>query len=308
MVEAHAAVHGSRMTESDQSDHQEHPNTGGSPRPSAATLIGSCEFLDSVSIPCQQLNRGSAVLNSEKENSVHLTKHHYRVPSMVLTLALVVAACGGSGSGGATASTTSEPATTAPPTATAPPTTEVPSTTIMTNEVSQTVDIGTVTISDTDCVLNSTTTQISSGQLTFTAVNDTTVRAATEVFRVLEDHSYEDLVAHVEEEVRRADAGEPGLGHPRPPIATFASRGSGLLDGGESGVVTIDADEPGTYGVFCMRYHENSADPVRPFAIVGPLEVGDAAATPSAFIAFIALPTSEPPPVLSSGRRKETAP
>jgi hypothetical protein len=132
------------------------------------------------------------------------------------------------------------------------------------------MDIGTVSVTDSECLLDVTNDNPSLGSLRVAVVNDSSVQAAAEAFRVID---MEALVAHVEEEARRADAGEPVLGHPNPPVAEYLSSGSGLVDPGESSAVTIDVEEAGTYVLICLRYHENTSDPVRPFGLVGPIEV-----------------------------------
>jgi hypothetical protein len=169
-------------------------------------------------------------------------------------LALVLAACTGDTARSSTTAVTEEAEESVEPS---------------TTETSV-VDVGSVTITDSECQMAIDSEDAGTGPLAFMAINDSGVQAAVDVFHVTDIAA---VVAHVDEERRRADSGEPVLGHPGEPIATFASSGSGLLDAGTSTQVVVEADEPGDYAVICLRYHENTSDPVRPFAVVGPFTV-----------------------------------
>lgn len=140
-------------------------------------------------------------------------------------------------------------------------------------------NVGTVTVKDTDCALDLSAGAIEPGTLVLSTRNESTVQAAVDVFQVTD---LDALRAHVDEEVRRAEAGEPILGHPPSEVASLASSGSGLLEPGSATEVEINAAETGSYGVVCVRFHENTTDPLRPVALVGPIQVGDPAVTPSA--------------------------
>lgn len=133
-------------------------------------------------------------------------------------------------------------------------------------------ELGTLTITGTECSLDVVEGQISQGVLSMSVANDSSVPGAADVFMILEGYSFDELVAHVEEEARRAEAGEAVLGHPSSALARYASSGTGLLEAGESTAIEVDAEEPGDYAIVCVRYHEE-ANELRPFAVVGPFEV-----------------------------------
>ncbi|HUG09009.1 MAG TPA: hypothetical protein VMP13_08975 [Acidimicrobiia bacterium] len=133
-------------------------------------------------------------------------------------------------------------------------------------------DIGTLTITGTECSFDVVEGQISSGVLSMTVSNESSVPGAADVFMILEGYSFDELVAHVEEEARRAEAGEAVLGHPSSVLARSASSGTGLLEAGESTAIEVDAEDPGDYAIVCIRHHEGANGP-RPFAVVGPFEV-----------------------------------
>lgn len=191
-----------------------------------------------------------------------------RLVVSVLVVAMLTAACGSEQR--ATTSTAPMTSTAAVVTTTVPPaTTGAPAS-------SRPVDIGSVTITDSGCRL-AIAEELAVGSLTITVRNETDAEAAAEVFMLKEGHLFDELVAHVEEEKRRADAGESFLG---PPLAsaTFASPGSGIVAGGENKSVEIDAGQDGIYVIYCFRHHENVAEPFRVFALLGPLRIGDAEA------------------------------
>lgn len=134
-----------------------------------------------------------------------------------------------------------------------------------------TVDIGTVSITSSECTLDVRDKPIAFGELTLTVVNETSAEAVVQVLMIHDGYSFDELVAHVEEEIRRDEAGEAPLGHPPSSQATIVAD-TGLLEAGESTSTEVDAGEPGNYAVVCFR-HQESAGELRPFAVLGPLEV-----------------------------------
>jgi hypothetical protein len=77
-------------------------------------------------------------------------------------------------------------------------------------------------------------------------------------------HTYDELAAHIAEEQRRSEAGEPPLGHPA--FATLVAEASTTS---ERGTLTADLDA-GTYGVACIRFEGGA--PVQYWS-AGPLVV-----------------------------------
>ncbi len=98
-----------------------------------------------------------------------------------------------------------------------------------------------------------------------TVANETSADAAVGMYRIPEDHDFAEVVAVVEEEQRRAEAGEPLLGHP-----PYLSEGTYRLVGsGASDVLSLQL-KAGAYGIFCLR---TQAGALRPFHVFGPITV-----------------------------------
>ncbi len=161
----------------------------------------------------------------------------------VLAVVLIANACGGGGARETTTPTTE--ATQAPPT-----------------------QVGTVSVSASECTLDLVDEPINPGLVAFTAVNQTDGRAMFDMWRITEGFTYEQLARHIDKERRLAEAGQPGLGHP-----SFVEDLSLIRVGlgpGESGAL-VGTVFPGTWGVVCIRKFERAG--IRPFALVGPVEV-----------------------------------
>ena len=134
--------------------------------------------------------------------------------------------------------------------------------------------LGTITVTETGCALDDSPDRIEPGRFILDVHNGTRARAAFDMFRIGESGSVEAFVAHVEDERTRAEAGEPFRG---PPIWAHHVVGSDLLERGESATLAGTA-ELGTYAVVCLwKFETTSSDPVRPFALVGPIGVGETA-------------------------------
>jgi hypothetical protein len=129
--------------------------------------------------------------------------------------------------------------------------------------------LGTVTVTTDDCTIDGLPAEIQSGEASLTAFNDTPATASFDMFR-LEGGRFEELVAHVADERAVADAGDPFIG---PPSWTTSLASTGLIESETAGTLT-GMFEPGTYAVVCLWKYDESSDPVRPFAVVGPIEVG----------------------------------
>lgn len=104
---------------------------------------------------------------------------------------------------------------------------------------------------------------IAEGQATFTLVS----RGGTadfDLWRLNEGHAYEELVAHIDEEVRRSEEGLPGLGHPT--FATLVAEATTDPQGDGTLTASLDAGE---YGMACIRFGSDGA-----FTAAGPSGVG----------------------------------
>lgn len=182
-----------------------------------------------------------------------------REPFAVLAvLALVMAGCqaGGRLEATATEATATEATATPTPGASTP---------------GAVVNLGIVTITADACTLEpDTPVSVEAGEVTVEARNETEFRAAFDLWRIDDDRTFEDLVAHVEAEREAASTGAPGIGHPgfvSGPIS------SGIVEAGAKKPMT-GRITPGTWAVVCLSHFEAvTDDPFRPSAVLGPVSV-----------------------------------
>ncbi len=130
--------------------------------------------------------------------------------------------------------------------------------------------VAVITQTQADCTLSAASDRIRSGLVAFTLVNDTGVAAAFDIWMIPEGHTYEEVVAHIQEERRLAESGRPGLGHP----SFFADTDlaiHALIDQKKSTTASAVL-KPGTYAVVCLRTFEQVGE-IRPLAVVGPVVV-----------------------------------
>jgi hypothetical protein len=73
--------------------------------------------------------------------------------------------------------------------------------------------LGKLTVSQDVCSLDAVA-PFASGGITFLAINKSNVSTFFHVFRLADGHTFSEVLAHVEEERRLADAGAPSLGPP----------------------------------------------------------------------------------------------
>jgi hypothetical protein len=129
--------------------------------------------------------------------------------------------------------------------------------------------IASVTIRDGGCDLDPDPLgPLSAGPIAVTAVNASAAPGGFHIWHIDEPATFEDLAAHVTEEIELAGAGQPGLGHP-----DFVSDliDSTLLGPGESALVQ-GVTQPGTYGIVCASADSLDDEP-RPSAVLGPINV-----------------------------------
>jgi hypothetical protein len=136
------------------------------------------------------------------------------------------------------------------------------------------VAIGSVRLDETTCALDGVPDGLDAGDYALRAVNATPDRAAFDLFRIGPGGSVQGLVEHVDEERQRAEAGDPFSG---PPPWADHILGSNLMPVGATEDLDVSLDD-GTYGIVCLWNFVETPDPVRPFAVAGPITVGDAAA------------------------------
>jgi hypothetical protein len=96
---------------------------------------------------------------------------------------------------------------------------------------------------------------VSAGTVVLGLENESSGQFDADLWLLNSGHSYEELAAHIAEEQRRADAGEPGLGHPD--FATLVAEAS--VAAGRGRLTSRLA--PGTYGIACILFE--GGEPVR---------------------------------------------
>ena len=136
------------------------------------------------------------------------------------------------------------------------------------------VALGSVRLDEFSCTLDDMPEALDAGGYVLRAINATPDRAAFDVFRIGPEGSVEGLVEHIDGERRRAEAGEAFAGPP--PWADHVV-GSNIIAVGATEDLHLTLDD-GTYAIVCLWNFVETPDPVRPFAVAGPIEVGEAAA------------------------------
>jgi hypothetical protein len=126
---------------------------------------------------------------------------------------------------------------------------------------------GALTLGTVACGFEPGENPIPAGAVTFTVANRTEVLGVFNVAR-LEGGSFQELTAHVAEEIELAKAGEPGLGHPSYAVPLTDV----LVEPGETAELTATL-EPGTHALVCGRVYEEVGE-MRPSTVIGPIDVG----------------------------------
>lgn len=107
---------------------------------------------------------------------------------------------------------------------------------------------GTVTLTEDGCAYEGPA-EAAAGPMVIATANATSGQFDLDLYRMDGGHSYDELVAHIAEEMRRQEVGERPLGHP-----TFAQ-----LVGEARAEASADAElqvalEPGVYGIACIFF------------------------------------------------------
>lgn len=177
----------------------------------------------------------------QKETIMHQIREWRHPLALAISLTVVMAACGGESG---ELATTSLPATTAGPTTVATTTTAPPGAT------AEPTSTGIVTLSDSGCQYNGPT-EIAVGQLRIELTNETTGQFDIHLWSLQDGHDYDELAAHIDEEGRRNEAGEPPLGHPS--FATLVAEAS--AEAGSTSELVTDIGV-GTYGMACIYFDQ----------------------------------------------------
>jgi len=109
--------------------------------------------------------------------------------------------------------------------------------------------VGTVTFDGSDCTFEPGPDSLVAGPTWFITVNNSADRAGFDLWRMRDDHRFEELVAWIDEEQRRLEAGLPVVGYP-----LHLAHGPANIehDAGSSGRLA-DLTAPGTHGIVCYR-------------------------------------------------------
>lgn len=116
--------------------------------------------------------------------------------------------------------------------------------------------VGTFTMESASCGYDGPTA-IPAGSATFDLVSSER-QAQFDLYLMDEGSSYDDLVAHIREEMRRLDEGEPMLGHP-----TFATLVDSSTTTGGLNAVTLDLTD-GEYAMACIQIQQGVLAPAGP--------------------------------------------
>ena len=159
--------------------------------------------------------------------------------------------------------------TTVPPTPTSISPTPTSISPMPTTPTPSSASVGTITLSNTDCVLNANGS-IEAGPIVIKATNNTDDFAEFDMWRIPEGHSYDEFDKHIQKEKELAEAGDEGLGHPSylnlRYLINIAALQAGETRDKKGAVVS------GTYAIVCHRWYPQVKE-TRPFALAGPLEV-----------------------------------
>jgi hypothetical protein len=123
---------------------------------------------------------------------------------------------------------------------------------------------GSVRIGESECTTD-LAEALPAGPTEITVVNDSQDSRHVGIWRIDDESTFDDVTFHVDEEVQRAEAGEPGEGHP-----SFLSEGEGVSVAGGDSAPLREVTRAGTYVVLCVRADEGD---LRLFQALGPIQV-----------------------------------
>ena len=106
------------------------------------------------------------------------------------------------------------------------------------------------------------------GRVSLSIASELDTPAWFDLWQLDEGHTYSELVAHIDEEQRRAEVGEPGLGHPT--FATLVAEGE--ADPRAEATITLEAAS-GEYGMACIGIDPDSETPSS-ISAAGPFVAG----------------------------------
>jgi hypothetical protein len=136
-----------------------------------------------------------------------------------------------------------------------------------TPETDELTPTGTITLTDEGCTIDGIESPLPDGPIAVTLINETGREAVANFSMIFPSRMYEQLADHIAREIRLAEKGQPGLGHPdyAPPAFDL------FLDAGETGVLRGELSR-GTWAIVCGRTYDEVGE-VRPSGVFGPYEV-----------------------------------
>jgi len=127
--------------------------------------------------------------------------------------------------------------------------------------------VGRFVLSESGCRYEGPVT-VDAGQISVSIASELEAAAWFDLWQMEEGHTYSELVAHIDEEQRRAEAGEPGLGHPT--FATLVAEGE--ADPSAEATITLEA-AAGEYGMACIAIDPETETPSS-ISAAGPFVAG----------------------------------
>ncbi|MEX2405758.1 MAG: hypothetical protein WD834_00325 [Actinomycetota bacterium] len=128
-------------------------------------------------------------------------------------------------------------------------------------------EIGRFVLSGSGCRYEGPET-VDAGEISLSIASEMGAAADFDLWQMEEGHTYSELVAHIDEEQRRFEAGEPGLGPPT--FATLVAQGR--ADPSEEATITIEA-AAGEYGMACIGIDPDQGTPAS-ISAAGPFVAG----------------------------------
>jgi hypothetical protein len=129
------------------------------------------------------------------------------------------------------------------------------------------LDLGTVSQSPADCILDGSKSPYLAGPVVLKAINHTENIAAFDLWRIVGNRSFEEFAEYIQADRDLAESGQPGLDHP----GYVSNLITIELQAGETGTMEGTV-VPGTYAIVCIRFFPQVGEP-RPFSLIGPLMV-----------------------------------
>jgi len=127
--------------------------------------------------------------------------------------------------------------------------------------------LGRFVLSESGCRYEGPDT-VDAGEISLSIASELDTPAWFDLWQLDEGHTYSELVAHIDEEQRRVEVGEPGLGHPT--FATLVAEGE--VDPRAEATITLEAAS-GEHGMACIGIDPDTETPSS-ISAAGPFVAG----------------------------------